>query len=297
MRRVRPALLLAAVVVASTASPAAAYKRPGKTERISVSTSGAQVTGHNIDAAISPDGRFVVFASSASTLVPGDTNGAFDVFVRDLGAHVTERVSVASDGKEANGPSASGFSYYRAKITPGGRFVVFASDASNLVPGDTNDQTDVFVHDRLTRKTELVSAPAGGGVGDRSSVYPAISTDGRYVAFVSWATNMVPGDTNEAGDVFVRDRLAQRTERVSLATSGAEANGLSLPAFISGDGRFVAFGSSASNLVPNDNNATSDVFVRDRATGTTERVSVSVLGGNANGVSNAGGISDDGRFV
>src|SRR5687768_7377430 len=149
------------------------------------------------------------------------------------------------------------------------------SDATNLVPGDSNGDSDVFVRGVRTRRKERVSVGPGGLQGDDSSgrYGLAISADGRFVAFTSDATNLVPGDTNKATDVFVRDRQTGKTERVSVGLGGVEGagysgvNGLALSA----DGRFVAFQSGASNLVPGDTNDAEDVFVRDRKARRTER--------------------------
>ena len=203
----------------------------------------------------------------------------------------TERVSVDSAGNEGNG--RSGY----PSISGDGRFVAFQSDASNLVPDDTNHQDDIFAHDRLTGTTERVSVDSAGNEGDGGSEYPSISGDGRFVAFQSDASNLVPGDTNHQDDIFVHDRLTDTTERVSVDSAGNEANSDSGRLSISGDGRFVAFISWASNLVPNDTNGTWDAFVHDRETGTTERVSVDSSGGQANANSQPTAISGDGRFV
>lgn len=146
-----------------------------------------------------------------------------------------------------------------------GRFVAFQSSAATLVPGDTNNTDDVFVHDRVTGANERVSVAGDGAQSDGYSGGPAISADGRYVGFPSGATNLVPGDTNTVWDVFVHDRNIGATERVSVSADGTEANQTSgsTPA-LSADGRKVAFVSSASNLVPGDTNGQSDVFVRVR---------------------------------
>jgi hypothetical protein len=173
-------------------------------------------------------------------------------------AGVTTRVSVASDGTEGNGGSIS------AAISADGRFVAFHSFADNLVAGDTNGFTDVFVHDRLTDITERVSVASDGTEGNHQSLVPAISADGRFVAFESFADDLVAGDTNGFTDVFVHDRLTGITERVSVASDGTEGNGASISAAISADGRFVAFQSHADNLVAGDTNGTVDVFVHDR---------------------------------
>jgi hypothetical protein len=203
----------------------------------------------------------VAFKSGASNLVAGDTNGYYDIFVRDRQTGQTTRVSVASDGTQSNSDSEY------PSINADGRYVAFSS-ASKLVPGDTNGSYDVFVHDRQTGITERVSVASDGTQGNYDSGYwnsPCISADGRYVAFDSGASNLVPGDTNWPTDVFVRDRQAVRTTRLSVASDGAQANGGSWYACISADGRYVAFGSGAVNLVPGDTTGW-DVFVRDRWT-------------------------------
>jgi hypothetical protein len=207
---------------------------------------------------LSVDGRYVVFESAASTLVPGDTNGSWDVFVRDRETDTTERVSVGSTGEEGNDTSYSG------PISADGRYVVFLSWASNLVPEDTNGVGDVFLHDRLTGQTELLSVSSTGEQGDGESFPSAISADGRYVAFHSYATNLVPGDTNGTYDVFVHDRETGATERVSIGSAGEQGNGQSLWADMSPDARCVAFSSDASNLVPGDTNGATDILVRVR---------------------------------
>jgi Tol biopolymer transport system component len=259
-------------------------------ERVSVAGDGSQANNDNYSLAISADGRYVAFYSAASSLVPGDTNGALDVFVRDRRAGTTQRVSVATDGSQGNG-----FSYDPA-ISADGRYVAFDSYASSLVPGDTNGDSDVFVRDRRLGTTQRVSVATNGSQGNGDSASPAISADGRYVAFSSDASNLVPGDTNGALDVFVRDRRSGTTQRVSVATDGSQANGGS-PA-ISADGRYVAFTSVASNLVPGDTNGFEDVFVRDLKSGTTRRVSVATDGSQGNNDSSVRpAISADGRYV
>ena len=266
----------------------------GTVERVSVDSSGNQANGpSNRQFAISADGQHVAYQSDATNLVPIDTNGVGDVFVRDRQTSITERVSVASDGSE--GDDQSGF----ASISGDGRYVAFNSDARNLVSADTNDFTDVFVRDRQTGITEWVSVNSSGVQGNSFSSEPSLSLDGRYVAFFSFASNLVPGDTNNRGHVFIRDRQTGVTERVSLTASDGQANGSeSFHASISDDGRYVAFASEAGNLVPGDTNGTQDVFVRDRQAGTTERVSVDSSGGQVdNGNDTQPVISGDGRFV
>ncbi len=210
--------------------------------------------------AVSADGRFVAFGSAATNLVPGDTTGDSDVFVRDRQSGQTARVNVPSAGGQANGGGGA------PSLSADGRFVAFFSDATNLVPGDTNREFDVFLHDRQTGVTERVSLSSSGEQGNDSSFYPSVTADGRLVAFLSYASNLVPGDTAQP-DVFVRDRRTGRTERVSLSISGEEGDKGSSEPSISADGRYVAFESSASNLVPGDSNGCDDVFVAAIAPG------------------------------
>src|SRR5205823_3306605 len=176
--------------------------------------------------------------------------------------------------------------------------VAFESAASNLVPGGAAGHRNIFIRDRATGTTELVSVAAGGTGADGNSFNPAISPDGRYVAFDSEATNLVASDTNGFPDVFVRDRLTGTTERVSVASGGAQGNSSSGRPAISADGRYVAFESAASNLVAGGTFGNFDIFVRDRLTGTTERVSVTSGGVPANlGTNFHAASSDDRRYV
>ena len=207
-------------------------------------------------------------------------------------AQVTRRASLGANSAEGNGAS------HYASVSADGRFVAFASGASNLVPGDTNGQYDIFVRARLTGAVERVSVGPLGAQADGGSLVPALSADGRYVAFWSVATNLVSGDTNAADDVFVHDRATGTTERVSLGASAVQANSVSDWPSISADGRYVAFHSFATNLVPGDTNLAADVFVRDRQSGTTVRASVGAGGVQGNGASyDATSISGDGRWV
>jgi Tol biopolymer transport system component len=264
-----------------------------KTTRVSVSSTEAEGDGGSDRPAVSATGRFVAFESRASNLVGGDTNGASDIFVRDRRRGMTRRVSVSSPGVEANGNS------YGPGVSATGRFVVFESLASNLVAGDTNDATDVFLRDRTTRTTTRVSVSSAGAQGDGGSFFAAISADGRFVAFVSLASNLVADDTNGARDIFVRDRRTRTTTRVSVSAAGGEANGHSSfrPPSLSANGRFIAFESSASNLVADDTNGAPDIFVRDRTIRATTRASVSSVEAEGNAPSNRPELSASGRFV
>ncbi|MCJ7751953.1 MAG: S-layer homology domain-containing protein, partial [Armatimonadetes bacterium] len=263
----------------------------GAIERVSVASDESESDDLSQYVSISGDGRYVAFASAALNLVPDDGNECDDIFVRDRQAGTTERVSVASDGSQSDGPS------YFTAISADGRYVAFASAASNLVPGDTNAQDDIFVHDRQTGVTARVSIASDGGQSDSFSYAPTISANGQYVAFASDSSVLVPGDTNGYVDIFVHDRIAGTTERVSVASDGSEGNDASYYATISANGLYVAFDSVASNLVPGDTNELVDIFRHDRYTGTTERVSVADDGAQGNGSSWGPGISGGGRDV
>lgn len=272
-------------------------RETGETVRISQSSDGQAGNGLSFAPSVSADGRYVAFQSSATNLVPDDTNGRDDIFVRDRVAGTTERVSVSSTGEQANlGSGAIG----GPSISADGRFVAFESFASNLVPGDTNGLADIFVHDRETGTTTLVSASTAGGPSNGFSFHASISGDGSHVAFLSAASNLVPGDTNAAFDAFVRDLSAGTTERVSVSSSGQEGNGPSGavgPSSISADGSRVAFISAASNLVADDANGAFDVFVRDRVAGETILVSRSTSGVQGASDSTGSSISADGNHV
>lgn len=275
-------------------------RRAGTTTRVSVRGCAPRtklcIQGDraSVGGAISAGGRYIAFESDATNLVSSDTNNKRDVFVRDLQTSTTTRVSLNAAGvqgnKESSGPS----------ISADGRFVAFLSVATNLVPGGASGLGDVFIRDRQNGTTMLVSAHCTGGgfctAANSYSLAPAISADGRFVAFRSYASNLVSGDTNNHPDVFVFDRTTHAIQRVSLGI-GSQANGDSYEPQISADGRFVTFASFASNLVPGDSNGKTDVFIFDRQTTTTKRVSVITGGGQANDHSNYGTISTDGRFA
>jgi Tol biopolymer transport system component len=266
----------------------------GRTKRLSVDTLGIEGNGRSGFASTSADGRYIAFVSLASNLVPGDTNAVDDIFVSDSRKDTVERVSVGEGGRQANRRS------FTPAISADGRYVAFYSEASNLVERDTNHTGDVFVRDRTTGTTERVSVNSdeNQGNGDCYS-YIAISPNGRHVTFGSRATNLVAGDTNGMPDAFLHDRWTHTTERVSVGNGGNQGNSYttSAPA-ISADGRYVAFASMSSNLVEGDLNGwKSDVFVRDRRTGTTERVSVDSAGHEGNDISGLPRISADGRYV
>jgi Tol biopolymer transport system component len=225
--------------------------------------------------------------------VPGNTNSSRDIFVRDRLTNTTTRVSFDSAGNQGNSFSRD------PSISADGRFVAFESFASNLVPGDTNREFDIFVRDTLTNTTTRVSVDSVGQ-GNIYSYSPSISADGRFVAFISNIFNpskIGVADVKEDTEIFVRDTLTNTTTRVSVDLAGNQGNGSSGTPSISADGRFVAFESDVSNIVPGDTNRRSDIFVRDTLTNTTTRVSVDSAGNQRNSGSYSPSISADGRFV
>jgi Tol biopolymer transport system component len=259
--------------------------------RLSTAPGGVEANGASGQPAISADGRFVAFASSASNLVSGDTNGHPDIFVRELSTGSMTRVSVGPGGAQSNGISLD------PVLSADGRFVAFSSSATNLVASDTNATQDIFVHDRQTGATSRVSVSSAGAQGNSLSRTPDISADGRLVVFRSDASNLVAGDTNETSDIFVRDRNTSTTTRVSLTQSGGQANGPSSEPAVSDDGRVVVFVSAATNLVTGDTNSAADVFARDRQAATTSRLSLTAAGQQASSAAANPAVSPDGRFV
>jgi Tol biopolymer transport system component len=239
-------------------------RQTGTTECVSVSSNGEQGNSISMYPSISADGHYVAYESLASNLVSEDTNDDWDIFVRDRQTGSTERVSVSSDGVQGNNWSE------KASISANNRYVAFMSMSSNLVSGDTIvcyaeiSCPDIFVHDRQTGSTERVSVSSNGNQGNAESNHPSISADGRYVAFMSYASNIVSGDTNGTSDVFVHDRKIESTERVSVSNDGSQGNSTSFYLYISAGGRYVAFMSHASNLVSGDTNNAPDIFVRDQ---------------------------------
>jgi Tol biopolymer transport system component len=265
----------------------------GTTTRVSVSSNGIEGNQASYWPFISADGRYVTFTSDADNLVNNDTNLFGDVFVHDMKTGKTELVSVATDGKSGNDLS------FWSSISADGRYVVFMSQATNLVQTDTNDSWDIFLRDRTSGVTKLISNGYDGTQANSQSEYPVISADGRYIAFASDATNIVLGDTNGYRDLFEYDRETGKTIRVSVATDGTQAdNGTQqFSISISSDGKFIAFSSLATNLIPDDTNKVWDIFVHDRDTGETTRVSVTSDGSQVNAGSYGAAISADGRYV
>jgi len=268
-----------------------------------ISTALTGLAGNNASSigGISADGRLVVFSSSANDLVKFDTNFQRDIFVRDRdpdgnglfdeGNETTARVNVDSSGIASNGDSNYG------TISADGTKIAFASEASNLVSGDTNNFGDVFVHDPATGVTERVSVSSQGEQGNSYSTQPQLSLDGSIVCFASGATNLVAMDKNNRQDIFVRDRIAGTTRRASIRTDGGEANSDAFNAFMSGDGQRIVFWSYSTNLVDGDTNNYYDAFLHDRWTDATTRLSVSESGAEADLGGYFPHISSSGQFV
>jgi len=245
----------------------------GTTLRVSNTYAGGPGNLHSYWPVISADGRFVAFHSAASNIIATDFNGTIDVFVYDMASGVNQLVSRSSAGVQ--GDFASSY----PSISADGRFVAFHSIALNLVPGDTNMLQDVFVRDLVGGTTERISLGAGGVQADADCGWAVISADGNSVSFESAATNLVPGDTNNSVDIFLADHSRATLERVDLDNAGLQANAGCVGSSVSADGRWVAFASSATNLVPADSNGVDDIFVRDlRATGFTSLCDAGMLG-------------------
>lgn len=263
----------------------------GNVRRVSVRASGGQANAASALPAISADARFVAFESAASNLVKPDTNNITDIFVRDRETNKITRVNVGTNGVEAKLVSGG------AAISGDGHVVAFWSSADTLASDDTNQQPDVFVHDLQSNTTTKISVSSGGDQGNDSSSGPALSQDGNLVAFHSLATNLVDNDINQKQDVFVRDRQGLETTLVSTDSNGVQGNGDSYSATVSADGRLVAFASEASNLVEDDTNEVSDVFVHDRTSGQTTRISINAQGKEGKAASDNPVISADGNYV
>ena len=245
---------------------------------------------------LSADGRYVAYASLATNLlpVPFDTNGYYDVYLHDCQTGATERISEGEGHTQGNNASGS------PSISADGRYVAFDSYSNNFANGDVNGTWDIFVRDRQTLHTYIVSMSTNGLIGNSYSSRPAISANGNRVAFFSSATNLVTDDTNNAPDLFVRDREAGTTIRASVRSDGFQANngiGTQWTPWISDDGNLVVFYSSSTNLVDNDTNVKDDIFVKNLTTGAVIRASVDSSGVQANGHSNHPVISPDGRYV
>ncbi|MEZ4114406.1 MAG: hypothetical protein R3B65_03140 [Candidatus Paceibacterota bacterium] len=256
-----------------------------------MNNSGVEGNNQSYPSSISSDGRFVGITSYATNLIDFDSNGPIgDAFVYD---RQTDTIQLISSNGGIQGNQFSG----QPILSSNGRYVAFSSDASNLVPNDTNGVRDVFVYDRQTNTIERISLGGFGVESNGDSFSANLSYSGNYVTFVSDASNLVPNDTNGVRDVFVYDRNTHIIERVSLNNSGVEGNNDSVKPSISSNGRYVAFSSDASNLVPNDTNGVRDVFVYDRTTNLIQKISTNQSGLFGNAESSGAMISSNGQHV
>jgi Tol biopolymer transport system component len=340
----------APIVVAALLVALATDSRAQVTTLTSVAADGTQSDRDCDVHAVSSDGRYVLFSSASTLLVPGTTTTFRHVFLKDRTTGGVELLSVDDQGVEANADCKN------PRMSDDGTYVVFESAATNLVASDTNNKVDCFLRDRTSGHTEMVSVATSGVQGDADSTLPIVSGDGRYVFFTTGASNFSSVDDNNQADVYLRDRVAGTTTLVSVAVDGTAPNGYSVSDDLTPDGRYAVFECNAHDVVPNDpltthlkvlvadlasstievasiasdgswiqadctgarivsdghlvtfetadlyvvpndtNNAT-DVFVRDRTAGTTERVSLGPNGEEAQGFCSHGSMSDDGRFV
>ncbi len=281
-----------------------------QTVRVSVASNGTEANNASFRVSLSGNGRYITFDSVANNLANNPflqaTPPALHIFLHDRRTGQSILVDQSRNGIPSNRISAEPI------VSADGRFVAYYSLGDNLVSSDTNNAGDVFVFDRLLRRTTRVSVSSRGAQGNGPSIYAYVSANGRYVAFNSSATNLVAGDTNRFpsnpnlpsaafNDIFVRDRFAQQTTRVTLSSTGAQSNGENGGRFINANGRYVGFWSTATNLVPGDTNGVADIFVRDRLTATTSRISVSTAGVQGNNLSGGRGtqvsMSANSRYV
>lgn len=291
------------VALAALGAAAVATAASGTTERVSVATGGGQADApsglHSRRPAISANGNLVAFDSTATTLAPGATSGQDNVYLRSRSGGATELLSATGSGGEANGPSSE------PDLSGDGRYVAFHTAATNLAPG--GNLAGIVVLDRVTHTITPVSVAGRKGADGHD---PSISDDGRYVAFESANPDLASGSSGgksgggstsgaTAGTIssfiYVRDLARQKTQLISVDSAGKPA-GLSFDPVISADGRYVAFDTSAP-LVPDDTNASPDVYVHDLQTGSTVRASVDSSGGQGPGKYLAPSISGDGRYV
>ncbi len=266
----------------------------GALELASTAANGTVGSASSSNASISANGRIVAFQTASTNLVAGDTNGATDIFVKNLDTGVVTVVSTTSAGAFAN--ASAGITTSGGALSGDGNLVVFHTIAS-LVAADTNAGADVYMRNVTTGELTLVSRGTGGGGGNGTSSVAQITADGTKIFFQSSASNMVSGDTNGVIDIFVYDVATGEITRVNVDASGAQANAASATGRPNSDGSVFSFQSAASNLVDGDTNGIADTFIKNLATGAVTRVSVASGGTQGNANSFAGTVSTDGTKV
>jgi Tol biopolymer transport system component len=263
----------------------------GMVTRVSVSSSGVEGDGFTAEVVLSADGKWAAFIDESDNLVPSGAAWSRDAYLHELSSGLTTRVSADSFGVQGNDRSDS------VAISADGRYVVFHSQATNLVVGDTNGVEDVFLHDRITGTTERISTGLSGAEANGFSTEPYISPDGRFVTFRSEATNLVANDANGRADAFLLDRLSGETTLVSVSSLGVQGNNASRPGGISADGRFITLRSSATNLIPGGSSNGPHIYLRDLKLGLTTFISMDSAGVPSNGICLSPSVSTSGRFV
>ena len=273
----------------------------GELTLVSAAADGTPGNGWAGAPSLSADGSVVAFYAWAGNLVEDDTNAVQDAFVYDRRSQRITRVSVGPGGRQANGRAGDAGGAHPPALSADGRYVAFHAAASNLVDGDTNGASDIFLHDRTTGSTSLLSSGAGGAPANGASTQPHLSIDGRYVVFASYASNLDPAVPAQvpfaAAQIYWHDRATGATVLLSRGVDGRPGNGESRGPMVSGDGRYVAFSSLASNLVAGDTNQVEDVFLVDRETMSTRRISVADVGAQANRAAWSPFMTLDGRTI
>ncbi|WP_455200623.1 TolB family protein [Kaarinaea lacus] len=264
----------------------------GETSRISVDSTEQEANGNSINGSISADGRYVVFDSIATNLTSNDTNSTWDIFLRDRLNQNTIKLTASPTGDESDGASID------PVISDNGAVVIFSSSATNLVDDDSNQVADIFRFDMISASLDRISINQDSEEGNNDSDAPDVSADGRYIVFESNATNLVSDmDSNNSTDIFLFDSITGEMERISINSEGEEGNGISRNPSVSDDGRYVVFDSLSDNLVNDDNNNASDIFLRDRLLGETHRINIGNNNDETNGDSETPVISGNGTVV
>ncbi len=282
---------LVGVDIGDYANVFARTRSTGRTQLVTRTWTGEPTDGPSRVNGVSRTGRFVAYDSAATNIARRDTNGVYDIFVRDLEQGRSERISVTYDGKQPDRES------FRPSLSGNGRIVVYDSYATNLVPHDTNGGFDVFLRNRQTDTTRRISVGPGGLQADGESTGAVISADGGVVCYESGAENLVANDGNDEPDVFCYDRATRTTELASVALDGTSGVDNAVMGDVSADGRFVVFTSLGNDYVEGDGNGFADVFVRDLQEDSTVRVSLTTAGAGRKATSFWPSISADGSVV